>query len=232
MLAGCVLFVSGEPYGTTCRFAGEGTACGTCVSAQCQTAVNACCADDACAPALADLDACAQGDVTACKHLAMEQGKESSARATLAACVTGTCHASCRMGTNLTRCTLPILGSGTTCHCELSAQATDQGCDAKTFPDTLCCAPESWPQEGQRCSCRKLQCGSTGNGCFCRLKEDTTLNRPECAGTYCCVQHQDCTCGAQPCGVGQRAVPACTISFSDCGPGEKVVDTCTVTSTR
>lgn len=230
-LAGCVLFVSGDRYGDACRFAGSETQCGACVRETCQAALNACCADDACGATLADLDACAKGDPTGCKRLSVDQGAPASTRAALAACVTGTCRSVCKdtSAASLTRCTLPILGNGKTCHCELSAQPNDQPCDATRFPDTICCAPETWPAEGQRCSCQKFSCGG-GSDCFCRLSEDTTLTLAECSGAHCCVQNQDCSCGAQPCGLNQREVPSCSLSFLDCGPGQKRVDDCTVSA--
>jgi hypothetical protein len=96
---GCVLVV--PPIDHTsghCSVLGE-TACASCLRESCQASIDACCGDASCAgedghSAILDaLDECGTGSASGC---AAGIGKgESTAAASVRACVTGTCKAAC-----------------------------------------------------------------------------------------------------------------------------------------
>jgi hypothetical protein len=230
-VAGCVLLVAPESYGDSCRFAGKGTPCGTCVAQACQPAVDACCRDDGCATVLELFERCASGDPAGCRSLTLDEQSPQESSRDLATCVASRCRAECALGstTSKTECNVPLFGNGMSCSCTISDQANDTACSTAAFPDTVCCAPSSWPAPAQRCSCLTLGCSpnaSTGE-CLCGLF-DSSSSLHACQAAHCCARRDVCTCQAAPCEPGDTVVPRCELSVIACPVGQVRVDSCSV----
>ena len=230
----CILLVPAHEYGSSCAFANAGAVCGACLARECQPAIDQCCRSDGCTSTLPDLDACAGGDREACGRLldrmSSVAASNDDASLSLAQCISKSCAPACpyTVGT-VTRCAAPVLGSGATCHCDVSAQPNALECSRGAFPDTLCCAPDNWPSDGQRCSCLKWACSSNTVECSCLLGETwSPSDSPECTGANCCSDGDMCQCSSLPCRKDQRQVPSCSLSFAECAKGTHPVDRCTV----
>lgn len=228
----CIAFVNPDSFGTTCSFANRGAACGACLASQCQSAIDACCTSDSCLPALPDVDLCAGGDRDACGRILSRASTSANDEASLrlSQCISKSCVNVCPYAVaTVTRCSQPVLGSGKTCNCDVSAQPNAVVCSREAYPDTICCAPDGWPAEGQRCSCLKWACNPTGVGCGCLLTETSTkTDTSECTGANCCSDGFQCQCSSLPCRDDQKKVPACSLSFAECKAGTKAIDRCTV----
>lgn len=228
----CIAFVNPDDFGPSCAFANRGAACGSCLASQCQSAIDACCGSDACLPAMADVDLCAGGDRDACGRVLARTTTTATddVSVRLSQCISKSCVNVCPYAVaTVTRCSQPVLGSGKTCNCDVSAQPNAVVCGRETFPDTVCCAPEGWPKEGQRCSCLKWACNPTEVGCGCLLTETSSkTDTSECTGVNCCSDGFQCQCSSLPCRDDQKKVPACSLSFAECKAGTRAIDRCTV----
>lgn len=230
----CIAIVNPDDYGRTCSFANVGAVCGACLAGQCQAAIDACCASDQCLSALADVDLCAGGDRNACGRVVARPGTSPAANDAaslrLAQCLSKSCASACPYAVaTVTRCAQPVLGNGATCHCDVSAQPNAVECSRAAFPDTLCCAPDGWPSDGQRCSCLKWACNPNEVGCGCLLSETSSrIDSPECTGVTCCSDGYQCQCSSLPCRDDQKKVPSCSLSFAECKKGTRAIDRCTV----
>jgi hypothetical protein len=223
LLAGCVVFVTPETYGSECRFTGETSQCGACVAAQCRAEIDQCCGDERCEETMRSLDGCAERRDGACVELA-------SSDTNLGRCVARACGAVCQplTGVSRTTCREPRLGEGAVCTCESSLQTSnDHVCSTAAYPETLCCAPKGWPAAGLACSCRALECTPTADGCFCRLVDFAPKSRA-CSAAHCCKDPDGnaCTCGAEPCKGFQTEVPSCEIAEMACAEGQERRDAC------
>lgn len=220
MLVGCILVVSPEEYGTTCRFAGEDTQCGACVATKCRDDLQECCRDELCDSALRDLDECAVNGSRACTVL-----HGSSRR--IGQCVRDQCSDVCveRTGSSTTSCREPRLGEGSACTCEANGDTNDFICNARAFPSTVCCAPKGWPAAGLACTCRPLNCTPTNDGCFCSLGDFTPKQR-DCSAVKCCVDQDKCTCRADGCFAFEREVESCNAAEVGCANGQDRVESC------
>ena len=97
VVAGCIWVTPPHDGSSTCSFAGQETACGSCIQQSCLAAVDACCGDTGCAPTLAQLDTCAtQGTASACGPLVAARAAYSSDG--IAGCVRNACGAACGVG--------------------------------------------------------------------------------------------------------------------------------------
>jgi hypothetical protein len=228
--ASCILFVSPEPGGAHCRFAGEDTACGKCIAFTCQEAVDRTCV--ARPDTLARLDACASRRDSSCD--ALRADRSSAETAELASCVTTRCAGSCAeaVGTSLTRCAPEPYGDGRQCACSVSSdKANDFACAEAVQPGTICCAAAGWPAEGLSCRCHVFDCNpnSTGTGCFCSLSAYTS-GSPLCEGVGCCANGNQCRCGGRACSGDDRPVTSCTRDVVACGEGQVRVESCSIRS--
>jgi len=233
LLGGCILFVSSPPYGSSCRFAGEQSACGACVTTRCQDAVNACCTVDACASTLRDLEGCASKHDETCTTLASAARSDGPTSTDLRACVASRCAGECQplQGVSETSCHELALAAGAACSCVTSAAAgpNDFTCSRAVFPSARCCTPKGWPAAGLECSCKRAQCNPTADGCFCSLV-DYTPDQEACGGTpglFCCASAKDaqCTCRSHACFAGEELVPSCSADVIGCGV-QDTVDSC------
>jgi hypothetical protein len=219
-LASCILFVSPEEYGSTCRFVGEETQCGACVATKCRPDIDACCRDVTCDADMEQLESCAEFHDSSCTTV------KSTARS-LASCVTRECDAVCGhlTGSTKTNCREPRLGEGSACTCSAGGELNDFVCNTRAFPNTVCCKPEGWPAAGLACACRPLNCTPTADGCFCSLG-DFTPKESECDGVHCCVDKDKCTCRADECLPFETPVESCTAAALGCDEGQTRVDEC------
>lgn len=223
-LVGCILVVSPEEYGTTCRFEGEDTQCGTCIATKCGAELHACCRDASCDSVMFDVDDCAQHSSYTCSVL------KGTARRSIAECVKRRCDSVCveLKGSPTTSCREPRLGEGSACTCTANdGEVNDFICSPQTFPSTLCCAPKGWPAPGLECTCRPLDCSPTDEGCFCSLAEFTPKQR-ECTAVKCCVDKDKCTCRARGCFAFEREVESCNVDVVECAAGQDKVESCSV----
>jgi hypothetical protein len=225
LLASCILFVSPEEYGSTCRIQGQDTQCGACVVAKCQADLDTCCRDESCDQALRDLDECAVFATYGCQRLAGWQSPPVTGA--LSQCVQQKCGAVCleRKGSSTTSCREPRLGEGSACTCTSGAETNDFICNPQAFRDTICCAPESWPAPGLECKCQALDCRSSPDGCFCKLADFTPKTR-ECTTQQCCAGDDYCQCGSDECSLSERKVDTCTVTELACAKGQKKLETC------
>lgn len=223
-LVGCILAVSPERFGDTCRFDGHDTQCGACVVDQCQPAMNECCSDEACDPTVRAVESCASRHDESCGRIAGDAG-----RFALAKCVTEKCGGVCvaLAGTTLTSCREPLLGETGACACKYTGGGNDFVCNPAAYRDTICCAPMGWPGAGLECECRPVECNPNPGGCFCLTVEGTPTER-ECTGEICCAQNDTCSCGPKPCFMFQTEVPSCGLATIGCGPNQKRVETCSL----
>lgn len=221
MLVGCIFVVSPEEYGTTCRFRGEDTQCGTCIATKCRRELNECCRDESCETTLSDVDDCAAHSSYACNVL------KGTARRSIAECVKRECDAVCveLRGAPTTSCREPRLGEGSACSCDASGEVNDVICNSSAFPRTLCCAPKGWPAPGLACTCRPLECRPTNDGCFCSLADFTPKQR-DCTALKCCVDQDKCTCRARDCFAFEREVESCDVGVLECADGQDRVESC------
>jgi hypothetical protein len=215
-VVGCILAVSPETYGDRCRFAGEGTQCGSCVRTACQAEVNAECDGDA----LRAVESCAARHDASCGTI--PDGP-------LAACVKTRCAGVCTVlaGTSETHCEEPPLGAGSACTCTQGGVANDAVCDSAAYPQTICCAPKGWPAPGLACSCRPVSCNATTDGCFCSLVTNTPV-QSACSGFACCAERDACTCRAKGCYPFETQVPTCDVTVLGCADGQVRVASCSV----
>lgn len=219
-LVGCIFVVSPEEYGTVCRFRGEDTQCGSCISTRCRQALDACCRDVTCG-SLDHLDPCAEERSSRCKDLVSHLDP-------FAECVKRECSATCveLTGTPTTSCREPRLGEGSACTCNSGGEVNDVVCNPQAFPQTICCAPEGWPAPGLECKCEPLDCRSSPDGCFCKLADFTPKQR-ECSAVHCCVSEDVCRCTSEECSpTFEREVDSCSIAEVGCAKGQKKVDGC------
>jgi hypothetical protein len=226
-LASCVLVVSPDEYGQRCRFQGEESRCGSCLTARCQPFIDDCCRDDACTHTLDSLERCAQGDVARCTSLGADSDAAEPSRSKLGRCAETQCKAECASGLtkSITQCTVPAFGQGHTCTCAVSDTPNDTLCSEATFPETLCCAPEGWPAPGLRCSCKVLSCGPSRDGCSCMLT-DGAPEAPTCIAKTCCLLGDICGCHANDCLVDETKVASCSRANIQCAVGQKRVASC------
>jgi hypothetical protein len=217
-LASCMLFIQPDEYGSVCRFKGEDTQCGACITTKCQDAVNACCRDESCD--VTRVESCAQ-------YLNVDCDYDARGNRAVTECIVRECGAVCDdfPGSPSTRCREPRLGEGAACVCEDVTATNEFVCNPKAFPDTLCCAPQGWPKPGLECTCRPLNCVPTNDGCFCRLVDFTPKQR-ECSAVHCCVDKDVCTCRADECSGFETEVESCNVNQVDCADGQIVVESC------
>lgn len=233
MLVSCVLAVSPETYGEHCRFAEESSRCGQCLRDRCEPTIDACCGDASCG-AMSDVDRCARGETDACEALAAREDSSEPRERDLGFCMKARCRAVCRtfVGTSTTECSEIDSARGTACTCKQAqgSAANNFDCSPSSFANTVCCAPSTWPDEGQECTCRPLGCVSIAEGCFCRL----VSMPPEfssCKTEKCCQVEDDdlCTCRTR-CFDIEQEVTRCAIrpieSGSGCERGQKRVASC------
>jgi hypothetical protein len=226
-VASCVLLVSPEEYGQRCRFEGEETACGQCIATQCQAKIDDCCRADSCAPGLDLIEECAKGDRHLCELVESDLQARDPARIALASCVHGACGALCRSGPSVstTRCEQSSLGRGKTCSCKVESPANDADCSEITNPETVCCAPQSWPAAGQKCTCNTISCNASADGCFCLLF-DVPSGSAVCDGAICCLSGDSCRCGSKACSGSAVQVASCSLDTIGCPPNQKRVVSC------
>ncbi|MBX3186498.1 MAG: hypothetical protein KF819_05760 [Labilithrix sp.] len=227
VLAGCVLVVTPDEYGSTCHFAGEDSRCGSCLKQRCQAFIDDCCRDEACTSTLERVERCTTGDVKECALLGAESEAAEPSRSKLARCAESQCKAECAGGLtkSVTRCTVPTFGQGGTCNCVLSSTPNETLCSEATFPGTVCCAPEGWPAQGLRCSCKVITCGPSRDGCSCMLT-DGVQEGPSCTGRTCCLLGDTCACGTNTCLPEEKMVASCSRDVIECPPGQKRVTSC------
>lgn len=231
-LAGCILLVSPRDYGEHCKFGGEATACGQCIAQSCQAVVDTCCRNDSCTPGLNLVEHCASGEQTPCELLQSDLQATDPHRVELARCVSTQCAATCKgeaPTTNITKCSSSSFGLGNTCSCSVTADPNGVACSEAAFPLTRCCAPQTWPAAGQKCTCEILACTSTTDGCACLLY-DGPAESSMCTDAICCLDHDSCRCGSKPCGSSSTQVPSCNLAAMECPPAQKHVASCTATA--
>jgi hypothetical protein len=143
----------------------------------------------------------------------------------LRACANRQCAAECQPfeGVSETTCKELPLAPGAACSCVTSAASgpNDYTCSPDVFPAARCCAPKGWPAAGLECSCRRVQCNPTADGCFCSLV-DYTPDQETCGGSpdlFCCASAKDaqCTCRSHPCFTGEQPVKSCAADVIGCG---------------
>ncbi|MBX3188814.1 MAG: hypothetical protein KF819_17480 [Labilithrix sp.] len=234
LLASCVLAVSPDTYGEHCRFAAETTPCGACLRERCEAAIDACCGDATCG-AMPDVDRCSRGEADACEALAARASSSDVRERDAGACMTARCAAVCRTfaGTSATTCSEPAGGRGATCSCKVaSGAANDFDCSPSTFVGTVCCAPLSWPADGQECTCQPLGCSATPEGCFCQLSF-TPPESQSCQADKCCQSDDSdqCACRGR-CFEREHEVPRCAAlpleTGAGCRAGQKRVESCSI----
>jgi hypothetical protein len=223
-LVGCILAVSPERYGDTCRFEGEDTQCGACVVDRCRTEMNDCCSDEACDATVRTVESCASRHDQSCAEIANGAGRFALAR-----CVTEKCGGVCVAfaGSSLTSCKEPLLDESAACSCRYSGGGNDFACNPAAYRDTICCAPNGWPGVGLECSCRPIECNASAGGCFCLTVEGTPTQR-ECTGPICCAQNDSCSCGSKPCFQFQTQVATCNLAAVGCRENQIRVDSCSL----
>lgn len=228
LFTGCILLVSEPTFGKTCRFSGAESACGACVASRCQASVDACCTDDACKDTLGSLDGCAAKHDGSCGALAAAASSSQPASAELGKCIARRCGGECQpfAGQSETTCKELVLAPGASCSCVTSAEHNDFTCSEAVFQGARCCAPKGWPAAGLECSCKRLQCNPTADGCFCSLV-DYTPDQESCSGVYCCASPKtaECSCRARPCYADETRVTACSTAVVGCGPQDRI-DAC------
>jgi hypothetical protein len=237
LLGGCILLVSPREYGSQCRFAGAQSECGACVVARCQAEVDTCCSDSQCDGTLTALDECASKHDPSCTQLGSKADSPSDgASIGLRQCISRGCAAECQpfRGTSETSCKELPLAPGASCSCTTQSPSgtNDYTCATAVFPNTRCCAPNSWPAPGLECTCKHVQCIATATGCFCSLV-DYTPDQETCGGTAgltCCAstataKDAQCTCGTRACFIDEVAVPSCSAEVMGCGM-QRRVDSC------
>lgn len=225
LLVSCILVVSPERFGDTCRFSGRDTQCGACIADRCQAQIDDCCRDAACEGTLHAIESCAGHGGETCSAIGRDAGGFAVAR-----CAAESCGAVCvaRQGTSQTSCKVPLLGESAACLCRDTATGgNDFVCNAAAFPQTVCCAPDGWPAVGLECGCRAIECNPTTDGCFC-LTVDSDPRLRECSGLICCAQNDSCSCGTRACFAFQTRVPSCNLAAIGCKPGQIRVDSCSV----
>jgi hypothetical protein len=223
-LVSCILIVSPERFGDTCRFSGEETQCGACLVDHCRAELDECCRDDQCDPTLRAVEACATRHDASCSAIARD-----AARFPIARCAAQRCGGVCvaLQGTPLTRCEEPTLAEGAACVClyDESGGGNDFVCGTAAYAQTLCCAPKGWPAAGLECACLPIDCSPTREGCSCnRIK-----NAPEqsaCAGAICCAETDSCTCGSRPCFAFETPVATCTLAAIACPKDQIRLESC------
>lgn len=232
-VASCILLVSPDDYGQHCRFEGQDTACGQCITTQCQAPLDDCCLTDSCAPGLNLIEQCAKGDRQLCELVESDLQARDPKRIALAACVHSACGALCKAGAppaRITKCEQSSLGRGKTCSCRIGAETNQADCSEIGYPQTVCCAPQSWPAEGQKCTCNTIACNPSSSGCSCLLF-DIPSESAVCNGDVCCLDGDSCRCGSKACSSGSVQVASCTIDTIGCPPNQKRVESCAVSAT-
>lgn len=231
-LVGCVLLVSPKRFGEHCRFDGEETPCGQCIRTRCEADVDGCCSAGACDATFSALETCTAGDVTKCDAVAALRTSTETATAALGRCLDERCRSECSAPSarSKTKCVASSFGQGQTCSCTLSTTPNDAACGEATLPQAICCAPEGWPADGLRCSCRAPSCGASNDGCRCLLT-DGPSEGDTCSAKTCCARNDVCSCSALACLAGERTVAKCSRDELACGPGFVRVTSCAVAAT-
>jgi hypothetical protein len=173
---------------------------------------------------LRTLEACATIRDEHCTELMTGGG--SFQRAALAECVLEKCSPYCQAvppgaGESETSCKESPLAPAAACSCTVqSIPANDFTCSEAVERGSRCCAPSGWPAPGLQCTCRRLSCNPTEDGCFCSLV-DYAPEQETCAGqAHCCLAagHDDqCFCRSRECGPNETPVPACSLDVMGCG---------------
>ena len=228
-LASCVLLVSPQSFGEHCRFEGETTPCGQCIRTRCEADVDGCCRESSCDATLAAVESCAAGDVATCDAVTSLRASAVTTKAAVGRCLDERCRAECSAPSarSKTRCLIPTFGRGETCSCTLSTTPNDVTCSEGALPQAICCAPEGWPAEGLRCTCKAPSCGATNDGCRCILG-DAPSEGNLCSAKICCVRNDVCACSSAACLAGERSVPSCERAELGCGQDLVRVKSCVI----
>jgi len=226
--AGCVLIVDPPEGDAQCRFAGEATACGACVKAQCQDELGRCCGERSCETTLAALDGCAAVHDARCTTLKALGAGEGNA---LAACIRSRCPGSCEpfAGRSSTSCEVVALSGRAACACKTSSSPNDFTCATAVFSETKCCAPHGWPSPGLDCQCRPAGCERTEDGCTCRLVLYSPTLRV-CEGRFCCTSDEGCSCRERGCDPWETRVDKCDVGAILCRSDQTALPACSVRS--
>ncbi len=216
---GCILVVTPAPEGDRCRFRGEETECGRCLSVLCGAEVDAACFDEL---VLSAAEQCASAGDEACGRV------PSSA---LSRCMHSSCAARCyaRTGRSMTTCSENFLGVGLACSCKLGGDVNDLACSSAFYTRARCCAPTAWPGPALECACKATACSPTSDGCICVLTASLEATDAEtCRGTHCCAVDDRCHCRTRACSAAEREVPSCSKRELSCPRGSVELESCSI----
>lgn len=213
---GCIALVSPTAGGEHCRFRGEDSSCGRCLTSRCRSEIDDACFDEA---VIGAIESCAENGDGSCKNLP--------------SCGASRCAAYCfeRVGTSVVNCSESFLAPGLVCRCVSSGEApNDVRCSTDLYPRTRCCAQAGWPRPALECDCRAAACFPAATGCVCLLADnlgtDTAQDCVAPPGGHCCAFEDQCRCTNVPCQGSFREVAACNKQEMRCPAGRVEVAEC------
>lgn len=234
-LVSCVLVVDApKDFAEHCQFAGRDTECGKCLEQRCQTQVDACCDGSWCAGLIDTIEGCATASDDRCAQVHAAAAGPEDDRKRLALCASDLCRGVCERApaTSSSRCGETKFSQATACVCSPGSPqlpANKYVCDGVVFPEARCCASPSWPAAGNQCACLAVSCTPSRDGCACALSDAYDARATsECTGKICCQGESVCRCGADPCGLREKAVDSCNVLTTPCTERSVPIASCTL----
>lgn len=108
-------------------------------------------------------------------------------------------------------------GGGFECSCEPGSSGS-AACSSASLGGALCCADVQYPQASTSCSCKKLSCKQTTEGCSCYLgiEEGPSSSCTPKLGHNCCRYSSSCECGYGLFCPEGNAVERCDVDAMQC----------------